>query len=75
MSAPDLGRRRTLTGLAAGVAAVPLMRANTGLGKSRHERLLRPPGSLDESRVPLALHSLRRVHEGVPQQFAAPDAR
>jgi formate hydrogenlyase subunit 6/NADH:ubiquinone oxidoreductase subunit I len=49
VASPDLGRRRTLTGLAAGVAVVPLMRANTGLGKSRHERLLRPPGSLDES--------------------------
>ena len=45
---PDLGRRRTLTGLAAGAAAVPLMRANTGLGKSRRERLIRPPGALDE---------------------------
>lgn len=45
---PDLGRRRTLTGIAAGAAAVPLMRANTGLGKSRHERLLRPPGAVDE---------------------------
>ena len=49
VAGPDLGRRRTLTGLAAGAAVVPLMRANTGLGKSRHERLLRPPGSLDES--------------------------
>ena len=48
MASPDLGRRRTVTGLAAGAAVVPLMRANTGLGKSRHERLLRPPGSLDE---------------------------
>lgn len=45
---PDLGRRRTVTGLAAGAAAVPLMRANTGMGKSRHDRLLRPPGALDE---------------------------
>ncbi len=25
------------------------MRANTGLGKSRHDRLLRPPGAVDES--------------------------
>lgn len=49
VSTPDLGRRRTLTGLAVGVAAVPLMRANTGLGKSRNERLLRPPGAVDES--------------------------
>ncbi len=49
VASPDLGRRRTITGLAAGAAIVPLMRANTGLGKSRNERLLRPPGSLDES--------------------------
>jgi polyferredoxin len=48
VATPDVGRRRTLTGLAAGAAAVPLLRANTGMGKSRHERLLRPPGSLDE---------------------------
>ncbi len=48
VASPDLGRRRTITGLAAGAALVPLMRANTGLGKSRHERLLRPPGALDE---------------------------
>jgi len=47
--APDLNRRKALTGLAAGAAIVPLMRANTGLGKGRHENLLRPPGSLDET--------------------------
>jgi len=49
VASPDLGRRRTLTGIAAGAAAVPLMRASAGIGKSRHERLLRPPGALDES--------------------------
>jgi polyferredoxin len=49
VATPDLGRRRTVTGLAAGAVAAPLMRATTGLGKSRHERLLRPPGSLDET--------------------------
>jgi ferredoxin len=49
VASPDLGRRRTLTGLAAGAVAVPLMRANTGMGKSRNERLLRPPGALEES--------------------------
>ena len=49
VASPDLSRRKTLTGLAAGAAAVPLMRANTGLGKGRHDRLLRPPGSLDET--------------------------
>ncbi|MGC9224220.1 MAG: 4Fe-4S binding protein [Terracidiphilus sp.] len=48
VESPDLGRRRTITGIAAGAVAVPLLRANTGLGKDRKERLLRPPGSLDE---------------------------
>ncbi len=48
VSSPDIGRRKTITGLAAGAAAVPLMRANTGLGKGRHDLLLRPPGSLEE---------------------------
>jgi polyferredoxin len=43
VASPDLGRRRTLTGLAAGAVAVPLMRASTGMGKSRNERLIRPP--------------------------------
>jgi polyferredoxin len=49
VASPDLGRRRTVTGLAAGAAVVPLMRSNSGMGKSRHDRLLRPPGALDES--------------------------
>jgi polyferredoxin len=49
IASPDLGRRRTLTGIAVGAAAVPLMRANTGLGKSRQERLIRPPGAVDET--------------------------
>ncbi len=48
VASPDLGRRKALTGLAAGAAVVPLMRANTGLGKGREPNLLRPPGALDE---------------------------
>ncbi len=48
VASPDIGRRKAITGFAAGVAVVPIMRANTGLGKSRHNLLLRPPGSLDE---------------------------
>lgn len=46
---PNLQRRKALTGLAAGVAAVPLLRSTTGYAADRNERLLRPPGSLDES--------------------------
>ncbi len=49
VAGPDLGRRQALTGLAAGVAAVPLLRADTGQGKSRDPRLIRPPGALEES--------------------------
>ncbi len=48
VASPDIGRRKAITGLAAGAAIVPLMRANTGLGKGRHDLLLRPPGALDE---------------------------
>ena len=44
----DLQRRKVLTGLAAGAAAVPLLRANTGLNTEPHERLIRPPAALDE---------------------------
>ncbi len=49
VASPDIGRRKALTGLAAGAVVVPLMRSNTGLGKGRNERLLRPPGALDET--------------------------
>ncbi len=49
VASPDIGRRKAMTGVAAGAVIVPLMRANTGMGKSRHDRLLRPPGSLEEA--------------------------
>ena len=44
----NLQRRKVLTGLAAGVALVPLARSTPGFTVQRHERLLRPPGALDE---------------------------
>jgi len=44
----NLQRRKVLTSLGAGVALVPLMRATPGFAAERHERLLRPPGALDE---------------------------
>jgi polyferredoxin len=43
-----LQRRKVLTGLAAGAAALPLLRANTGLSAEPHERRIRPPAALDE---------------------------
>lgn len=44
----NLQRRKVLTGLAAGAALVPLLRSTPGFAVERHERLLRPPGALDE---------------------------
>jgi polyferredoxin len=44
----NLQRRKVLTGLAAGAAIVPLLRSTPGFAVERHERLLRPPGALDE---------------------------
>jgi polyferredoxin len=46
---PNLSRRRALTGVAAGVALVPLLRSSTAFASEHHERLLRPPGALAES--------------------------
>jgi len=44
----NLQRRKVLTGLAAGAVFVPLARATPGFATEHHERLLRPPGALDE---------------------------
>ncbi len=44
----NLQRRKVLTGLAAGAAVVPLLRSTPGFAVERQERLLRPPGALDE---------------------------
>jgi len=49
IEAPDLGRRQALTSLAAGAAALPLMRAGGSARAGRDPRLIRPPGALDES--------------------------
>ncbi len=45
---PDLARRKVLTSLAAGAAAVPLLRATTGVIADSSSRRIRPPGALDE---------------------------
>jgi polyferredoxin len=44
----NLQRRKVLTGLVAGAAMVPIMRSTPGFAAGKHERLLRPPGSVDE---------------------------
>ena len=44
----SLQRRKVLTGLAAGAAIVPLLRSTPGFAIERPDRLLRPPGALDE---------------------------
>jgi polyferredoxin len=45
---PSLQRRKALASVAAGAAALPLFRSSTGLAVEHHERLVRPPGALDE---------------------------
>jgi polyferredoxin len=45
----NLRRRKVLTGLASGAALVPLLRSTPGFAVERHERLVRPPGALDEA--------------------------
>lgn len=46
---PNLLRRRALASLALGAGVLPLLRANTGGAAGRsHERLIRPPGALEE---------------------------
>jgi len=49
VAGPNLPRRKVLAGLVTGIAAVPLLRANTAMGKSRDEHLIRPPGALNET--------------------------
>ncbi len=44
----NLQRRKTLTGLAAGAVMVPLLRSTPGFAVARNEKLVRPPGALDE---------------------------
>jgi polyferredoxin len=46
---PDLKRRRVLESFGIGLVALPLFRSSLGLAKNQNDRLLRPPGSLEES--------------------------
>ena len=46
---PNLVRRKALVGLATGAAIIPLLRSTTAFAAEQNERLLRPPGSLEES--------------------------
>ena len=47
--ATSLSRRKALAAVATGLAVVPILRAQTALGQSRGERLIRPPGALNET--------------------------
>ena len=67
----NLQRRKVLTSLGAGAALVPLMRATPGFATERHERLAAPTRSLGRGIFPLALHTMRGMHEGLSQQRPA----
>jgi ferredoxin len=45
---PNLQRRKLIAGAIAGAAVIPLARSTNGYANERPERLLRPPGALDE---------------------------
>ncbi|MGD1155845.1 MAG: 4Fe-4S binding protein [Terriglobia bacterium] len=45
---PNLQRRRTLAGVAAGAALLPVLRSSPGFAVANDPRLIRPPGSLEE---------------------------
>lgn len=47
-AAPDTVRRTAVASAAAGAALVPLTRAAGGFAKNYDERVIRPPGSIDE---------------------------
>ena len=49
MEAPQLQRRKLLTGVVAGAALVPLLRSTTGFAVESQSLLIRPPGALDET--------------------------
>ena len=49
LEAPSLQRRKVLTGLATGLAVVPLMRAAPVFAAEKNEHRVRPPGAVDES--------------------------
>ena len=46
---PNLARRKALTALATGAVAIPLVRSATAFAVEKDERLIRPPGALEES--------------------------
>jgi polyferredoxin len=46
---PSLHRRRALAGVAAGAALVPILRSGPAFAAEKDARLIRPPGSLDET--------------------------
>ncbi|MFB3779769.1 MAG: DUF6599 family protein [Bryobacteraceae bacterium] len=50
LEGPDLQRRKAIAGLAAGAVALPLLRSTPGLAVESSERLVRPPGALEEKR-------------------------
>ena len=47
---PDLSRREWITALVSGVVAIPLIRLDGSLADNWNSDLIRPPGSLDETR-------------------------
>jgi polyferredoxin len=48
IDSPNLQRRRTLAGVAAGAVLLPILRSGPAFAAAKDPRLIRPPGALDE---------------------------
>ena len=67
---PNLQRRKLIAGAIAGAAVIPLTRSTNGYSNEHPERLLRPPGALDEETFPA-----RRNVCSAPETFPRPAPR
>ena len=68
---PELQRRRLVAGIATGTALLPILRSTPGFASARDPRLITTPGALGREQLSRALHPLRAMHEGLPQQRPA----
>ena len=69
IASPDLGRRRTITGLAAGAGDCSADARQHGAGQEPPRAAAAAARLAGRNRFSLPLHPLRRVHEGLPQQL------
>ena len=65
---PDLARRGFMRLAVSGVLAAPILRLGGATGPNWNPGLIRPPGALRRGGLPGALHQVRPVHAGLPDE-------